>query len=84
MKDLQEATEKICQLKGECIALQTVFDALIHTLPPALLQEFANQHARAAESARVTLLNSDRAGEHVISAFDLHTRNMETMIRNLL
>ena len=84
MRNLQEATEQICQIKGECIALQVAFDALIRTLPPSLIPELLTQHSQATEIARVTLLNSDRNGEHVISGFELHVQNMSSNIRGLM
>lgn len=84
MENLQEMTEKICQLKGELVALQTVIDALFRALPPHVVKEVAAQHAEAVEIARVTLLNSERVGEFVISSFDLHAQNTSSMLRDRL
>lgn len=83
MKDLQDAIEKICELKGECLALQTLLNALVHSLPPEMLRTVAAQHAAALESVRITLLNSDRAGDSVASSFEHHAENMESMMRSL-
>ncbi|MEM5384166.1 hypothetical protein VSR68_11310 [Paraburkholderia phymatum] len=81
MKDLQEAIEKICELKGECNALQIALGALLRSLPPTMLDQFESEYAALAEMARVTLINSDRVGDSVISAFDLHVQSMSSRIR---
>lgn len=84
MKDIQEASEKICELKGELIALQVFADALVRSLPPHVVQELLVKHEEAAEIARVTLINSDRVGESVLTSFDLHIQNWSSMVRRLV
>lgn len=81
MKDLQEATEKIVDLKGETLAIQAMFDALIRSLPFDVIETLAAHYTQSTEAARVMLINSDRAGDTVISAFDYHSASMASMIR---
>ncbi|KWD49692.1 hypothetical protein WL67_20860 [Burkholderia ubonensis] len=83
MKDLQEATEKICELKGENMALLVVVDALLRSMPQEQLDRFIAAHAQASEVGRVTLLNSDRVGESVVSSFDMHTQNFANLARSI-
>ncbi|MCA8213701.1 hypothetical protein LGN20_07265 [Burkholderia cepacia] len=83
MKDLQEATEKICELKGENMALLAVVDALLRSMPQDQLDRFIAAHTEASEVGRVTLLNSDRVGESVVSSFDRHTQNFANLARSI-
>ncbi|SAL25980.1 hypothetical protein AWB64_02120 [Caballeronia sordidicola] len=83
MKDLQEATEKICEIKGECMALQVMFDALLRVLPPQALPGLLAEHSKAAEIARVTLLNKENVSDMVIASFDLHVQNMSSNLQSL-
>ncbi|AOJ65391.1 hypothetical protein WJ32_23170 [Burkholderia ubonensis] len=83
MKNLQDAIEKICELKGENMALHTVTSALLQSMHKEQLDRFIAVHAQIAELARVTLINSDLAGESVISSFDLHTQNLSNLARSL-
>ena len=50
MKNLQEATERICELKGSLIAIDALLPALLETLPEtfhdALVRSF-EAHAEA-------------------------------------
>lgn len=81
MKDLQEATEKICELKGELIGAQCMINALLRVLPPrdfsAVLREFDQE----LEAAQVVLLNSDRIGEHVLRGLDIYVQTANAIRR---
>jgi hypothetical protein len=83
MKDLQEATETICKLKGENMALLAAIDALLRSLPSEQLNRFTEQHAEASETARVVLLNDPRAGDFVVSSFDLFVRALSTLAHSI-
>lgn len=77
MNDLQAATEKICQLKGEALGMQCLMNAILATLLPhqraAVLSEFDVE----TEAARVVLLNSDRVGESVSDGFETYIQSVK-------
>lgn len=83
MKDLQEATEKICELKGECFALQSVLNALLRSLPAESVNNFVREFAQSSEIARVTIINSGQVGESVIASFDQHAQNWTSMAQKI-
>ncbi len=59
MKNLQQATERICELKGSLVALDALLPAVIETLSaPALAKLMASFDAHA-EAARTVMLHSD-------------------------
>jgi hypothetical protein len=69
MNNLQEATEKICELKGSLVALDALVSAMLRVMPPdakEMLQPVFDQHA---EVARTVLLHAP-ISEHSISAFE--------------
>ena len=69
MKNLQEATERICELKGSLVALDALVPALLKALPAstrALLMESFDVHA---EAARTVMLHAD-ISDVVLSAFE--------------
>jgi hypothetical protein len=59
VNNLQEATEKICELKGGLLALDAVVTTLITALPDA----------QRTELARAMLLNAP-ISEHTISSYE--------------
>jgi hypothetical protein len=69
MKDLQEATERICELKGSLIALETLLTAVLHSMPDDALRSVLQRFAAHAEVARTVLLHVD-ISEHTIAAFE--------------
>ena len=69
MKNLQEATERICELKGSLIAVDVLLPALVAVLPTAARAEVKRLHARHAEAARTALLHG-AISELSISAFE--------------
>lgn len=69
MKNLQEATERICELKGSLIALDALVPALIEALPaPARPRLLASFEAHA-EAARTVLLHAD-ISDVVLATFE--------------
>lgn len=70
MKDLQEATENICNLKGGLIAQQAVMQALLRALPPIAWPAVEKAIQEESEIARVVLLNG-QVSEHVVAGFEL-------------
>lgn len=69
MKNLQEATERICELKGSLIALDALVPAVLEALPAhdrARLMASFDVHA---EAARTVMLNAD-ISELVLATFE--------------
>jgi hypothetical protein len=69
MKDLQEATERICELKGSLIALDTLMTAVLLALPEAERLDAMQRFALHAEVARTVLLHGS-VSELTIAAFE--------------
>ncbi len=69
MKNLQEATERICELKGSLIALDALVPALIEALPASARAALAASYEARAEAARTILLNAD-ISDVVLAAFE--------------
>jgi len=79
MKDLEAATVKICQLKGEAMGMQCMLNAILRSLPRQALVQTLIEFATEAETARVVLLNSERVGEHVIDGFETYIQQVKTI-----
>lgn len=82
MKNLQEATERICELKGGLVAMDVLLSALIAALPPSVRADLQRLHGLHAEAARTALLHVD-ISEHTISAFEQEVRRTEAMLAAL-
>jgi hypothetical protein len=81
MKNLQEATERICELKGSLVALDALLPALIDSLA-------ANDRARLeaafetrAEAARTVMLNAD-ISDLVLGTFERDVGRYRLLLRN--
>jgi hypothetical protein len=69
MKNLQEATERICELKGNLLALDALVTTLLRFLPDEARAEFGRAFDLNAELARTALLNAE-ISEHTLAAFE--------------
>lgn len=69
MKNMQEATERICELKGNLVALEALVTAMMKVLPPEAQEELKGVFEQHAEVARTVLLHVP-ISEHSISAFE--------------
>jgi hypothetical protein len=69
MRNLQEATERICELKGELVALDALTAALLRVLSPAQRAELRPVFDRHAEVARSVLIHAP-ISEHTIAALE--------------
>lgn len=78
MKDLQEATERICELKGSLIALDVLATALLHALSADARREVIERFAVHAEVARTVLLH-EPISELTIGAFEHDVRRITKM-----
>lgn len=78
MKDLQEATERICELKGSLIALDTLLTSVLHVLPDDARRVVMERFAYHAEVARTVLLH-ESISEHTIAAFEHDVHRIEAI-----
>ena len=69
MKNLQEATERICELKGSLIALDALVPALVGALPALERAGMIDSLEAHAEAARTVMLHAD-ISEVVLAAFE--------------
>jgi hypothetical protein len=79
VNNLQQATEKICELKGGLLALDAVVTALITALPEPQRAEMAGAFAQYTEVARSVLLNAP-ISEHTISAYEHEVRRYGALL----
>ena len=69
MKDLQEATEKICELKGSLLAVECLLNAMALALPELQRQTARQQLKAEIEACRTVLLNAV-VSEHTFQQFE--------------
>ncbi len=69
MKNLQEATERICELKGSLIALDALVPALVESLSASTRERLATSFDAHAEAARTVMLNAD-ISDVVLASFE--------------
>jgi hypothetical protein len=69
MKNLQDATEKICELKGSLVAVNALLASILKVLPDHARQELLRTFAEHSEVARAVLLHTP-ISESTISAFE--------------
>ena len=69
MKNLQEATERICQLKGNLIALDALLPALMEAVHPRDRAALSASFEAHAEAARTILLHTD-ISDVVLATFE--------------
>ena len=69
MKNLQEATERICELKGNLVALDALVTTLLRFMPEEMRDEVRRAFEANAELARTALLHT-AISEHTLAAFE--------------
>lgn len=69
MRNLQEATERICELKGSLLAMDTLLSALLRAMPEAQRSAFTTQLDSLGEVARTVLLHAP-VSELTLLAFE--------------
>ncbi|MBP6903267.1 MAG: hypothetical protein KBC73_24475 [Burkholderiaceae bacterium] len=69
MKNLQDATERICELKGSLVAMEALLGAMLLALSSDQRARLAPLHERLAEVARTVLLNAETS-ELTLAAFE--------------
>ena len=79
MKNLQDATEKICDLKGSLVAMDALLTALLRELPPPLRDGLQRSFAGHAEVARTVMLHAS-ISEHTIVAFERDVQRFASLL----
>ena len=69
MNNLNEASERICELKGSLLALDALAGALMRTLPARARADLMRTFDTHAEVARTVLLHA-QVSDHTIAAFE--------------
>ncbi len=80
MKNLQEATERICELKGSLIALDALVPALIEALPASSRAKLMESFEAHAEAARTVILHAD-ISDLVLASFERDVARNRALIR---
>jgi hypothetical protein len=79
MKNLQEATERICDLKGSLVAMDALMAALIRVLPAEQRAALRVAFEDNAEVARTVMLHAS-ISELSIAAFERDVERTTTLI----
>lgn len=82
VKNLQQATERICELKGSLIALDALIPALLETLAPAARLQLGEAFEARAEAARTILLHAD-VSDLVLAAFERDVLRHRALLQGL-
>jgi len=82
MKNLQEATERICALKGSLIALDALLPALLEALPATTHDTLLRSFEAHAEAARTVMLNT-AISDHVLAAFEHDIARTRTVLARI-
>jgi hypothetical protein len=80
MRTLSEATERICELKGDVLAVHALLAALIDGMPVDERVRLAAAFDAHAEVARTVLLNAP-ISEHTLAAFERDVTRTRTLLQ---
>jgi hypothetical protein len=80
MKNLQEATERICDLKGTLVAMDALLTAVLHQLPQEARAGLMQSFSLNAEIARTVMLHAP-VSELTLAAFERDVSRMSTYIQ---
>jgi len=69
VKNLQEATERICELKGSLVALDALMPAVLESLDSASRAKLARSFEAYAEAARTVMLHAE-ISDVVLASFE--------------
>jgi hypothetical protein len=69
LKNLQEATERICELKGSMVALDALVPAVVDALSATTLSRLIEAFDAHAEAARTVMLHAD-ISDVVLATFE--------------
>jgi hypothetical protein len=79
MKNLQQATEMICDLKGSLVAMDALFTALVRQLPAESREELSRAFSLHAEVARTVLLHAP-ISDFTVAAFERDVSRLSSVI----
>lgn len=79
MRNLQEATERICELKGSVSALDALVTALLQQMSADTRGELMRSFAVTAEVARTMMLHAP-VSDITLTAFDRDVSRMSSII----
>lgn len=82
MENLQEATVKICMLKGEIMALRALLTSILDTRPPEDLKRIRQSFEENIELALVTCSNA-LVGEDVVSGLEEEGNAIRVLLSSL-
>jgi S1-C subfamily serine protease len=80
LKNLQEATERICELKGSLVALDALVPAVIEALSASTLARLIESFDAHAEAARTVMLHAD-ISELVLATFERDVARNRTLLQ---
>jgi S1-C subfamily serine protease len=80
VNNLEEATERICELEGGLVALDALCSALLQQLPATSRARFGAAFEASAEAARTSMLNA-AISEHAIAAFEFNVARSQALIQ---
>lgn len=81
VKNLQEVTEKICELKGEAIGMRAMLNAILSEMPASQFAATLQAFDELAEAETVLLLNDGQIGEHVLRGLESYVHGVSSMRR---
>lgn len=80
MKNLQEATERICELKGSQVALQALVPAVIEALSASARTRLMVSFDAHAEAARTAMLHAD-ISDVVLASFERDVARNQALLQ---
>jgi hypothetical protein len=80
VKNLQEATERICDLKGSVLALDVLMTAILDGMSPEQRAALATRFAVNAEVARTVLLH-EAISDQTLVGFERDARRIDHLIQ---
>lgn len=82
MKNLQEATERICELKGNLVAVDAFCSALLQQLDRTTRERFRRDYDGCVEMARTSMLHAE-ISELSIAAFEHDVARVAALVESL-
>jgi hypothetical protein len=79
MKNLQEATERICELKGSLVAMNALLTAMLQSMPDTQRRDLLRHLSENAEVARTVLLHTT-ISELTIASFEHDVQRMSDLL----
>jgi Trypsin-like peptidase domain len=83
MKNLQELTDRVLELKGSQIAFDVLLPALLEALPSTALGAFMQTFESRAQAIRAAMLQVPMS-EHLVAAFDHEMTSTRAMLSGLV